>query len=340
VQDDIAGAVVRAMKVQLLPAQQSASSSGTVSTEAYNQYLIGRQLMNGGDEVGERRSIAVFRKAVELAPDFAAAYAALALPVYNVASETGDAAGLVRSMALAEKAISLAPNEADGYSVRGVLRPLVDWDWAGARADFEKALKLNPGNSATYMRYGLLHSELGQIPEAIAAGRKAVELDPLSSAAWQRLAWFLILDRQFGSAHDALSRALTISPEDESALDTLSGLYLFEGKAAESLTALRQIHFDGARLFFSAEAEHSLGHSRESHRALEELIATQSGAMAYQIACVYSWRGEKDKAFDWLERAYRQRDGGLADLKVDPVMANLHGDPRYAAMLRKLKLPE
>ena len=87
-------------------------------------------------------------------------------------------------------------------------------------------------------------------------------------------------------------------------------------------------------------AEHTLGHAAESQRALEILEQKHAKVLAYQIAQVYAWRGESDKAFDWLDRAYRQRDGGLTYLTYNPFLNSLRGDPRFKALLRKLKLPE
>jgi hypothetical protein len=87
-------------------------------------------------------------------------------------------------------------------------------------------------------------------------------------------------------------------------------------------------------------AEHTLGHVRESRQALDQLIAQHATEAAFQIAEIFAWRGEKDKAFEWLERAYQQRDGGLSDIKTDPPLANLRDDPRYKAFLQKMNLPE
>jgi ribosomal protein L17 len=89
-----------------------------------------------------------------------------------------------------------------------------------------------------------------------------------------------------------------------------------------------------------AMAEHTLNHAKESQQALDELIAKDAQDAAYQIAETYAWRGEKDKAFEWLERAYKQRDGGLSDIKFDGLLASLHGDARFAALLQKMQLPE
>jgi hypothetical protein len=91
---------------------------------------------------------------------------------------------------------------------------------------------------------------------------------------------------------------------------------------------------------YSAIAQYTLGRAKESQQALDEAIAKNAQDAAYQISQVYAWRREKEKAFKWLERAYNQRDGGLSEIKVDVLLSSLHGDPRFAAMLRKMHLPE
>jgi serine/threonine-protein kinase len=102
----------------------------------------------------------------------------------------------------------------------------------------------------------------------------------------------------------------------------------------------RRCRDDEQRLSGVAMAEHTIGHVRESQRALDELIATQASCCAYQVAEVYAWRGEREQAFEWLDRAYRQFDGALSDMRVDPLLSSLHDDPRYKALLRKMNLPD
>ena len=339
VQDEIAGAVVDALKAKLAPAQ-SLASSRTAKPEAYNQLLLGRQFFNRGTLDNFRRAAEAYGKAIALDPKFAAAYAGLADAESRVADFTGDAAGLKRAEAAAEKAIALAPEEADGYVTRGLLRSSYSWDWAGAQADLAKALAINPTNSTVQRHYGALLESLGRLPEAIAAARKAIELDPLSNSAWQNLGGYLMYSGDYPAAGDALHRSLEIQPDSVYTLINLGILQLLEGKAAEALAMFRKNTSNAFKLYGISMAEHSLGHVRESQQALKELIAKEAQEAAYQIAEVFAWRGEKDKAFEWLERAYRQRDGGLSDVKLDPLLASLRGDPRYTALLRKLKLPE
>jgi TolB-like protein len=340
VQDEIAGAVVAVLKVKLEPGQQASNSHRTSNTDAYNQYLLGRQFFDRLNIDGFRRAVEANHKAIELDPGYAAAYAGLAMSRSFVADQTGDAAGLQQALAAADKAVALAPDQADGYATRGYLRFTISWDWIGAQTDLEKALALDPGDSAVQRQYGGLLASLGRLPEGIAAAAKATELDPLSSPAWTNLGYHLIANGQFAAAHEAIRRALEIQPESHYALFNLGKLQLLDGKAVEALATFRPIGFEGFRLTGIAMAEHTLGHAKESQQALDELIAMDAEDGADQIAQVFAWRGEKDKAFEWLERAYRQRDGGMVDIKDDVLLARLRDDARFTAMLRKMKLPE
>ena len=340
VQDEIAGAVVSALQVKLVPGQQAANLHRTSNPEAHNQYLLGRQFFERGTFDGFRRAAEAYRKAVELDPGYAGAYAALAIAESFVADPGGDAAGQQQALAAAYKAVELAPDEADAYAARGYMRLRRTWDWSGAQADFEKALTLDATDSALQWLYPQLLADFGRLPEAMAAAKKATELDPLSAAAWLMLSGSLAENRQFAAAHEALHRALEIQPESPILLATLGSLQLLEGNATESLATYRQVSDEEVRLFGIARAEHALGHAKESQQALDQFIAKGGRAKAYDIAEIYAWRGEKDKAFEWLDRAYQQRSSDLYGFTNDATFASLRGDPRFAALLRKMNLPQ
>ena len=339
VQDEIAAAVVEVLKAKLAPAQAFAAYRSS-NTEAYSQYLLGKRFHSRGNVDGWRRAIDAFHKAIALDPDYAAAYASLALSEYALADSTGDAAGQREAMADAERAITLAPQEVDGYASRGVLRMNVSWDWNGAEADLEKALALDPAADKTQVNYATLLERLGRLPEAIAVGRRATEIDPLSAIAWSNLGQYLTFHRDYPAAHEALRRCLEINPESSFGGHHVAILQLLEGNAVESLATARKIGIEAFRLTDLATAEHSLGHTKESQQALDELIAKHARDGAYQVAEALAWRGEKDKAFEWLERAYQQRDGGLSEIKVDLLLDRLRGDPRFKTVLKKMNLPE
>jgi tetratricopeptide (TPR) repeat protein len=135
-----------------------------------------------------------------------------------------------------------------------------------------------------------------------------------------------------------LKRALELSP-DSPAHGLLSEIYVFQGRPQDALAEIEQGRLNFYRLQHYAIAYHALGREKESGTALRELIEKYDKVAAFQIAEVYAFRNQSDEAFEWLDRAYAQRDGGVLQTKVDPLLKNLHGDPRYAALLKKLNLP-
>jgi serine/threonine protein kinase/Tfp pilus assembly protein PilF len=344
-QDEIAGALVSSLKLKLASGQEVPGARTTASVQAHNQYLLGRHFFDLGTLDGARRAAAAYRKAIALDPRYAAAYAALSDAVFwesELANQSElDTTGraVTAAMSAAETAIALAPGQVDGYAARAFLR-LMKWDWSGAQADLEVARRLNPGNSLVQRYYGTLWGALGQLPEAIAALRKAVESDPLSALAWFFLGDALTANGEFAAAREALARSLEIDPGSWFGLQGVVRLELLEGHASQALAITRQIKDPIWNNYCLAATEHALNHARESDQALDRLIAKYSQAAAFQIAELYALRSESDKALEWLERAYRQHDNGIADIKTSPMLSTLHGDPRFEAILRKMNLPQ
>jgi TolB-like protein/lipoprotein NlpI len=338
VQDDIAGAVVTALKVRLVQTRPL-NPYRTESTEAYNYFLLGRQLIGQDDLEAAQRAIKEYSEAIRLDPNYAAAFAGLALAEGYVADHVGDNGLLRRAVAHAEQAVARGPDVADAYAVRSYLRRFY-WDWDGARADLAKALALDPGSAVAKGLYSALERSVGQLPESIAAAHQAIAADPLSAAAWDSLGFALQFDGQLSESRRALERSLEISPQGTVALQTLGLTELLAGRPQATLAALEQSREETLRFFGPALVNYTLGHIREADAALAGLLARHSAEFAYQIAQVYAWRGDKDHAFAWLETAYAQHDGGLFDTKVDPLLRTLHGDERYTALLRKINLSD
>jgi TolB-like protein/DNA-binding winged helix-turn-helix (wHTH) protein/Flp pilus assembly protein TadD len=347
VQDEIASAVVTALRVHLLPMQQPAVQDElrTGNLEAYNQYLQGRQSYNQGDVVGYQRAVTAFRAAIALNSRYAAAYADLALAQFWLTSDTpadvaADVAGFDSALAAAEKAVALAPGLAAGYSARGFLRAVYRFDFAGALADLDKAVALSPGNASVLHRSAVLLAVLGDLPAAIAREEKALGLDPLSEEICMRLAFFFVSNQQLAQARPLYEKALAIAPNSTRARYYLGELDLLENRPEQALAAFRQTRLEAFSLTGQAKAEYSLGHVDVSRRVLEQLIAKYGKGSAHLIAEVYAWRGEKDQALEWAERAYVQRDIGITWLEIDTAFRSLRGDARYRALLREMNLPD
>jgi TolB-like protein len=343
-QDEIARSVVAALKLKLL---QSPSSQDrrTANTEAYNQYLLGRQFFLRNNVEGFRLAKQAYEKAVALDPGYAPAWAGLALATFWVADAAGSLAELTsgqeRAVEAAEKAIAAGPDLPDGYLARGFVGVPIRWNFEGSRADFQRALSLRPDDSETLSEYAsVVLRPLARLPEAIAALRKAAETDPLNPRIWSSLGNSLAMNGERALAREAFNRSLEISPDQSYTPYNLSLTYLFEREPAAALEISRRSTNEVFRLAGAALAQHDLGREKEAQEALDQLIAHWGHGAAYQIAEIYAWRGDKDRALEWLERAVKQRDGGLVNVKVDPLLSKLRGDARYTAVLKKMNLAD
>jgi TolB-like protein/Flp pilus assembly protein TadD len=340
VQDEIASAVVTALRVHLVQPQALTQEPRTDNLEAYNQYLQGRQSYNQGDAAGYQRSVTAFRAATRLDPYYAAAYADLALAQFWLADGSSDVEGYASALAAAEQAVALAPGLAAGYSARGFLRAVYRFDFAGAQADLDRAVALGPHDAMVLHRSAVLLGVLGDLPAAIGREEQALALDPLSEEMCRRLGFFLVADRQLAQARLLYERALAIAPNSDRAVNNLGDLQLLDNQPEQALATFRRTRMGELSLAGQAKAEYALGHLAASQRLLERLIGEQGTTSAAMVAGVYAWRGEKDRAFEWAERAYAQRDPGITWVKISPDFRRLRDDPRYEALLRKMTLPE
>jgi TolB-like protein/Tfp pilus assembly protein PilF len=346
VQDDIARAVLIALKLKLLP--RGIKPQRTANPEAHNEYLLGLHLYARGSSEGYTRAVQALEKAVALDPGYAVAWAALARAIFFVADQAltarssayGLAEALPKAAEAANKAITLAPDLAEGWAARGLLRTLGYQDWTGARADFERALAISPGHAEILLEYAYLIDSLGRLREAIAVLRKAIALDPLCAESWTELAIVHLGTRELDLAEKAARQALEVSPSHSRAARTLGFAYLLAGRFAEARAAFRLSSHELYVLMGDALVEHELGHPAEAQRALDEILARPYALQAsYQIAQVYAWRGAADPAFEWLDRAYDVHDPGLSYVKYDPLLRGLRDDQRYHALLTRMNFP-
>jgi tetratricopeptide (TPR) repeat protein len=221
----------------------------------------------------------------------------------------------------------------------GWIKMAYDWDWIGADAAFKKALELAPANAIVLINAALLASSLGRFDEAITLTRRAIELDPLRVGGHLNLSIYAYYAGRWHEAEVAIRKCLELNPQYTGAHYQLGRIYLTQSKTEEALAEMQKEPEPLFRGQGVALAYHAAGKRKEADAALADYIKEFHNDAAFQIAEIYAYRGETDKAFEWLERAYKQRDGGLAAMKGDPLLRNIEKDPRYHAFLQKMKLP-
>jgi len=343
IQGEIAKAVVAALKVKLLPGRPAPTESRRTSPEAFSRYLLAKQLWFRG---AHDRAVAAYERALELDRNFASAWAGKGKAFKDRGEQIGTLdsvrGGCKQGLDAVDKAVALDPSLPEAYSARALIRCQCFFDWTGATSDAERALELGPGDAASHRRYGIVQLEVGRVKEAIAELRKTTEMDPLDPFAWNWLAGAYSASGQLHLAHKAVTRALEISPELDEVAHHLAAISILQGLPDDGLAIVERVKSSDevTRLSLLSMAHHDLGHEQESQRALDSLVAKSSSQLVgYSAAVVYAWRGDRDRALEWLERAYSKRDTGLGDARWDPFLRKLHGDPRYTALLKKMNLP-
>jgi TolB-like protein/tetratricopeptide (TPR) repeat protein len=345
VQDEIAGAVVSALEVELLRGRKPTSREyRTDNPEVYSQYLQGRRYSRKDTEETSQLAAAAFQRAIDLEPGYAPAWAGLAKAVFygwgNVGTSASDLhAAKERAEAAALRAVELAPGLAEAYEARAFVRVNLKFDWVGGRADMEKALALSPSDPNVMWSFArFVLGPLGRYEEAVALARRASQLDPLSLSPWSTLAALYLAQERLELARSAALRSMELEPKQDSAPIYLATAELLDHRPEAALVAARRSVEKIYHLQFEVMAYHDLGRPKDSQAALARLIAKHTADSPFQIACALAWRGEADQAFKWLERAVAQRDGGLGDLRMDPLLRSVRGDPRFKALGRKIGL--
>jgi tetratricopeptide (TPR) repeat protein len=219
------------------------------------------------------------------------------------------------------------------------MKQQVDFDWVGGDVSIQRAVALEPGNPEVVRSAGFSAAILGRFDEALRLTRQAVDLDPLNAKSWEILGETKLDAGQADEAIEDLKRAVELNPDLWNGHIFLSEIYILQGRPQDALPEIERVRLDSTRVSLYAIAYHALGRKNESDAALNELISKYHKGSEYVIAGVYAFREESDKAFEWLDRAYVQRNSGLILTRVDPLLKNLRHDPRYAALLKKLNLP-
>ncbi len=325
---------------------QAAEKGGTKNVEAHESYLQGRFFANRHSEKETDQALVAYERAVKLDPKFALAWAGLAQTHVwncNYATEGGQKgfnAHLAAAREAVERALSFEPDLPDALYPKAMIETNFDYDWKGAAETLRKALALAPQDPALLMEAGNLAQARGETTQSLDLFRRAVALDPVNAQARAFLAGSLSVSGKQEEARTEYAREIELNPSAPNSHAGVGLTYLLEGKFEEAAVAAQKDAADWARLLIVSCARWSQKRVPESDAALGELIANTGETGAYQIAEVYGYRNDKDHAFEWLERARRQRDAGLPVLRADTLLPNLHGDPRWDSFLRKMGLAD
>lgn len=351
VQDDIAGSVVQELRAALLGEAADAAAATratadvrlatrgrTTNPEAHELYLLGRFLVDRLMPDDTVTAIGYLRQALQIDPRYALAWAGLAGAYSNQAGYGWAAMGPTFELAktAARHALELEPGLPEGHAELGWVQISHDWDWRAADASYARALELGGGDRSIVGAASVLADSLGRHEQAVALARRAAALDPLSYIAHGNLALRCLNSGLLDEAEAALDTAFQLNPRAALLRAVLGTLRLEQGEPDAAQAAFEAEAIEPLRLAGIAMARHALGDREAGEAALRQLIDRCADNGALQVAEALAYFGDADRAFEWLDRAYEQRDSGLPQMQSWPLLRNLHGDPRWRPFLRKM----
>ena len=322
----------------------------TQNAEAYELYLRGRFYWKKRTEEGMNKGLGYFQQALRKDPDYALAYAGLA-DSYNMLASWGfvsaqEAGPKAKQAAL--KALELDPSLPEAHASLGVENTQFDWDWVGAEKEFKEALRLNPSYETTYRWYGNFLNAMGRHEEAIAAARRAQELDPTSLLNCANLGMELYRARRYDEAVQQLRKAAEMDANYFPTHLWLALAYIQQSMHVQAVQEAQKSAVLSNNSTYAMQAvaiaDAASGKTKEATtilRSLEAEAASRSRYLgSYHVAAIFANLNETNRAFEALQKAYDNHEYELYHLKVDPRFDRLHSDPRYADLLRRMGLPQ
>jgi serine/threonine protein kinase/tetratricopeptide (TPR) repeat protein len=348
-QEEIAKEITTSLRLRLTGEEEKRLATRyTANPEAYQDYLKGRYWWNKRTEEGLHRAIEHFQQAIAKDPTYALAYAGLA-DSYNLLAYYGFVApkeGYSRAREAALKALEIDDSIAEAHTSLVFVKTFYDWDWAGAERESQRAIAINPRYATAHQWYGDALIQMGRLQEAIAEEKRAVELDPFSLVINRDLGDVLNLAQQYDQAIEQYRRTLELAPNFITVHSGLGSAYLHKSLYKEGIAEFEK---ELANSPHSAYALAGLGYAyavsgrrSEAQKVLDHLnqLSRQEYVPAVYRAQIYVALGDKDKAFECLEKSYEDRSiASLAEIKVDPQFDPLRSDPRFQDLLRRMGLP-
>ena len=342
VQDDVTRSIVDRMEVLLSEELTGFEVATSVSSaDAYQLLLRANQLRLRRTETSLASADGLYREALRHDPRYPAALVGLASTVYQRATlgSIDRTSAYSEAIALNRQALDIDANDIAALVLLAEIQHRYFWDFAEARTSFESAFEISPGSSPTLSAYSRFLAKIGEFDSAVDVARSALELNPLDQGAKASLVLRLIRVGQVGEAKDVLGEMKDERP-DNGDLPWLEALvHLQGGEYQDALQRIAEDEFEYIRLSISAIALHHLGRTAEAASSLDRLIETDADGAAFQIGEVYAQWGRPNDAFEWLQRAYRQGDPGLAELISNVHFEPLYGDDRFDRLLADVGLP-
>jgi len=350
VESDIAKTIAETLRAKLTGSEeQMMSMKPTENTQAYELYLKGRFFWNKRTGADLRKAIEYFNQAIAKDPNYALAYAGLAdsyllLSAFGAASPSDS---LPQAKAAAKRALEIDDTSAEAHTSLGQILLFYDFDFAGSTREFKRAITLNPNYATAHHWYGSGPPTcLGEFDRGIAELKRAQQLDPLSLIINADLGGAFVAARRYDEAITQLRKTIEMDPRFYFAHWNLGEALELKGQLPEAIAEYKkaaELDEDPFVLALVGQADAKLGQRDEAIKILSQLqrLATKRYVANYSFALMHMALGEKAKAIDWFERAYRDRSGPeIVGIKVDPMLDPLHGDPRFEALVQKVLAPK
>lgn len=346
VQEDISKAISQNLRVKLNSEQKRLlSKHHTEDFEAYRLYLKGRHYWNKREEKAIKKAMTLFKEAIELDPTYALAYTGLSdcyRWLAKVVSSPRDAMPKAKSAAL--KALEIDDSLAEAHASLATILSRYDWDWSGAENEFKRSLALNPNYASAHHWYGVHLRAMGDSEGGLAELVRAQELDPLSPMINADLGYFLYLIGRFDQAIEQLQSTIEMEPSFMMAHFNLGHIYKYEGMYEEAISEfLIGMELKGEA---SEAAEYKVAFELcgwkgywQKDIELAQLLSKETYIPPINLAAPYIEMGEKEQAFEWLEKAYRDRSSVMIFLKSHPIFDSLRSDARFLDLIRRVGLP-
>jgi adenylate cyclase len=340
VQDEIAGAVVKALKVSLL-GDGATRAAPTSSAASYNLLLQAKFFLIRTTKEDQQKSLNYYEQVVRSDPTSAEAWAGVSRATSNLVSfgDVGWREGRDRALQAAERAVELNPDLSDGHIALGKVYLNLDQHFVAAKQEFTKALELQPHSPFTLFWMAVVSTCADELPQALRLNEQSISEDPLDAAVYVQMGDVQGFAGHYTEAEMSYRRAIDLNPGSPGVRSALGIALLNQHKTDAGLEVIAQESDVGNREAAFAWAYQTLGRTEEARSALAQLETTRADTNASDIAAIYALINDADKVFAWLDRAYRQHEY-LMQIKVEPSFNGIRRDPRYLKLLRKLNLPE